>query len=190
MELESRSRLSVKAPATAAATAMTRSIRLGAVREVISRLTSLAPNTEANTQAVPTTVSTPITTVMAERFTRRLSEIVRPNARLRIGSISGATIMAPITTAVLLLIRPKVAITAEQISSTKKPSDGFDELMRLWCSSSGGTLLSRFSFHSPEMLSKACLIRECIRNACLHRVWPSILVAVPWLSFFLKVSGD
>ena len=184
MELESRSRLSVKAPATAAATAITRSIRLGAVREVISRLTSLAPKTDANTQAVPTTVSTPIATVIAERFTRRLSAIVRPNARLRIGSISGATIMAPITTAVLLLIRPSVAITAAQTSSTKKPSDGFDELMRLWRTSSAGTLLSRFSCHSPESLSKACLIRECIRNDCLDQVWRSAPLSSLLLSFF------
>jgi hypothetical protein len=70
-------------------------------------------------------------TVMAERFTNLLSEMARPKARLRIGSINGATIMAPITTAVLLEINPSVAITAEQISSKKKPSVGRDEAMRL-----------------------------------------------------------
>jgi hypothetical protein len=70
-------------------------------------------------------------TVMAERFTNLLSEMARPKARLRIGSIKGATIMAPITTAVLLEINPSVAITAEQISSKKKPSVGREEAMRL-----------------------------------------------------------
>ena len=70
-------------------------------------------------------------TVIADRFTKRLSAIESPKARLRIGSISGATIMAPITTAVLLEINPSVAITSEQISSKKKPSVGREEAIRL-----------------------------------------------------------
>jgi hypothetical protein len=44
--------------------------------------------------------------------------------------MSGATIMAPITTAALFEISPSVAITAEEISKTKKPRDGFDEAIR------------------------------------------------------------
>ena len=100
------------------------------MRAVISRFTSLAPNNEARIQAVPTTVATPISTVIADRFTSRLSAMLSPKARLRIGSINGATIMAPITTAVLLEIRPRVAITAEQISSKKNPREGLEEAMR------------------------------------------------------------
>ena len=130
IELDRRSRVMVKAPATAAATAITRSIRFGAVRAVISRFTSLAPNNEARIQAVPTTVAMPISTVIADRFTSRLSAMLSPKARLRMGSINGATIMAPITTAVLLEIRPRVAITAEQISSKKNPREGLEEAMR------------------------------------------------------------
>jgi len=38
--------------------------------------------------------------------------------------------MAPITTAVLLEINPKVAMTAEHMSRTKKPREGFEEAMR------------------------------------------------------------
>ena len=51
-------------------------------------------------------------------------------SQLRMGSISGATIMAPITTAVLLEISPRLAITAELIRRMKKPSDGLDEAIR------------------------------------------------------------
>ena len=131
-ELDSLSRVMLKDPATAAATATPRSIRFGAVREVISRFTSLTSSSEASSAAVATTVITPITTVSSERFASLLLLIESANARLRIGSISGATIMAPITTAVLLAISPRVAITAAHSSSTKKPSDGFDEAIRAW----------------------------------------------------------
>ena len=62
---------------------------------------------------VPTTAATPNVTVTAERRINLPSLTARPKARLRIGSIKGATIMAPITTAVLLEINPKVAMTAE-----------------------------------------------------------------------------
>ncbi|CAI8323759.1 MAG: Uncharacterised protein [Synechococcus sp. MIT S9220] len=119
-------------PATAAATAMPRSIRLGAVREVISRFTSLTSRRDASSAEVATTVITPITTVSSERFASLLLLMESANARLRIGSISGATIMAPITTAVLLAISPSVAITAAQSSRTKNPREGFDDAMRAW----------------------------------------------------------
>ena len=46
------------------------------------------------------------------------------------GSINGATIMAPITTAVLLEISPRLAITAELIRRMKKTSDGLDVVIR------------------------------------------------------------
>ena len=59
------------------------------------------------------------------------------------GSISGATIMAPMTTAVLLEINPRVAITAELIRRIKKPSEGLDDAIRASYSSVRGTRLSR-----------------------------------------------
>jgi hypothetical protein len=45
---------------------------------------------------------------------------------LRIGFIRGATIIAPIITAVLLANRPKVAIAEAQISKKKKLKEGID----------------------------------------------------------------
>ena len=65
-------------------------------------------------------------TVVEERRISLPSLVANPNDRLRMGSISGATIMAPITTAVLLEIRPRVAIAAELTSNKKKLVDSFD----------------------------------------------------------------
>ena len=80
--------------------------------------------------AVPTTAKTPKPIVTAERQINFPSLTANPKAKLRMRSISGATIMAPITTAVLFEISPRVAITAELISRMKKPSDGLDEAIR------------------------------------------------------------
>ena len=88
------------------------------------------PSPKLSNDAVPTTANTPKPTVTAERRINRPSLTAKPKARLRMGSISGATIMAPITTAVLLEISPRVAITAELIRRMKKPSDGLDEAIR------------------------------------------------------------
>ena len=79
---------------------------------------------------VPTTAITPKQTVTAERRINFPSLTAKPKARLRIGSMRGATIMAPMTTAVLLETSPRVAITAELISRMKKPSDGLEEAIR------------------------------------------------------------
>ena len=130
MELDRRSRVIENEPATAAATAIPRSIRFGDVRPMISDCTLLMPRIRLSKAAVPTTATTPKVTVTADRRISLPSLTARPKARLRIGSIKGATIMAPITTAVLLEIRPRVAITAELMSSTKKPRDGFEDAMR------------------------------------------------------------
>lgn len=97
---------------------------------MISDCTLLIPSIRLSREAVPTTAATPNITVTAERRINLPSLTARPKARLRIGSIKGATTMAPITTAVLLEINPKVAMTAEQTSSTKKPREGFEEAMR------------------------------------------------------------
>ena len=130
MEFDSRSRVIENDPATAAATAMPRSIRFGDVRAVISDCTWPMPSSRLRIADVLTTAITPRLTVTADRRISCPSLNAKPKARLRIGSINGATIIAPITTAVLLEISPRVAITAELISSTKKPSEGFDEAMR------------------------------------------------------------
>ena len=68
----------------------------------------------------------PVKTVIEDRRISLPSLVANPNDRLRMGSISGATIMAPITTAVLFEIKPSVAIAAELTSSTKKLMDSFD----------------------------------------------------------------
>ena len=94
--------------------------------------------------------------VTAERRINRPSLTAKPKARLRMGSISGATIMAPITTAVLLEISPRVAITAELIRRMKKPSDGLDEAIRASYSSVRGTRLSRWTAQCPDRLSSNC----------------------------------
>ena len=96
------------------------------MRPVISDCTWLMPSPQVSNDPVPTTANTPKPMVTAER------RINGPSltAKLRIGSIKGATIMAPITTAVLLEISPRVAITAELIRRKNKPSDGLDEAIR------------------------------------------------------------
>ena len=113
-------------PATAAAMAMPRSIKLGDVRPLISDCTWLMPSPKLMNAAVPITARTPKPMVTAERRINFPSLTARPKARLKMGSISGATIMAPITTAVLLEISPRLAITAELIRRMKKPSDGLE----------------------------------------------------------------
>ena len=117
-------------PATAAAMAMPRSIRFGDVRPVISDCTWLMPSPQLSNDAVPITANTPKPTVTAERRINFPSLTAKPKAKLRMGSINGATIMAPMTTAVLLEISPRVAITAELIRRMKKPSDGLDDAIR------------------------------------------------------------
>ena len=130
IELDNCLRVIENDPATAAAMAMPRSIRLGDVRPVISDCTWLMPSPKLINAAVPITARTPKPMVTAERRINFPSLTAKPKARVRMGSISGATIMAPITTAVLLEISPRLAITAELIRRMKKPSDGLDEAIR------------------------------------------------------------
>ena len=110
--------------------AMPRSIRFGDVRPVISDCTWLMPSPQLSNDAVSITANTPKPTVTAELRINFPSLIAKPKAKLRMGSINGATIMAPMTTAVLLEISPRVAITAELIRRMKKPSDGLDDAIR------------------------------------------------------------
>ena len=107
-------------PATAAGMAITRSIRFGDVRPVISYCTWLMPSPTLSNDAVPTTANTPKPMVTVERRINFPSLTAKPKARLRMGSIKGATIMALITTAGLLEISPRMAITAELIRRMKK----------------------------------------------------------------------
>ena len=88
------------------------------------------PSPQLINDAVPTTANTPNPIVTAERQINLPSLTAKPKAKLRMGSIRGATIMAPMTTAVLLETNPRVAITAELIRRMKKPSDGLDEAIR------------------------------------------------------------
>jgi len=53
--------------------------------------------------------------------------VLTPKAPLRMGFISGAAILAPITTAMLSASNPRVAIIVAAISSTKKPKLGSDD---------------------------------------------------------------
>jgi hypothetical protein len=55
-----------------------------------------------------------------ERHRRLVQPITRATARARIGSMSGATSMAPMTTAVELAWSPKAAISTEKLSSQRK----------------------------------------------------------------------
>ena len=52
--------------------------------------------------------------------------VERPKARLTIGSINGATIIAPITVAALFSIKPTVAMMVEMINRTKNSRFGCD----------------------------------------------------------------
>ena len=117
-------------PATAVAMSITRSIRFGDMRPVISDCTWLMPSPQLSNDAVPTTANTPQPRVTAERRINCPSLTAKPKARLRMGPINGSTIMALITTAVLLEISPRMAITADLIRRIKKPSEGLDEAIR------------------------------------------------------------
>ena len=111
MEFDSCLRVIANDPA-AAAIAIPRSIRFMEVRPVISDCTWLMPSPQLSNDAVPITANTPKPTVTAERRINFPSLTAKPKAKLRMGSINGATIMAPMTTAVLLEITLRVAITA------------------------------------------------------------------------------
>ena len=130
MEFDNCLRVIENDPATAAAMAIPRSIMFGEVRPVISDCTWLMPSPQLISDAVPITAITPKLIVTAERRINFPSLTAKPKAKLRMGSINGATIMAPMTTAVLLEISPRVAITAELIRRMKKPSDGLDDAIR------------------------------------------------------------
>ena len=105
--------------------------------------------------AVITTTPVPMIKVTNDRRINRLLAIDIPYAMLKIGFINGATIMAPITTAVLLAMSPNVAIIVEVISKTKKPKEGKEFAMRSSSSTSIGTGCSKKIDHCPVSKSKA-----------------------------------
>ena len=106
IEFDNCLRVIEKDPATAAAMAMPRSIRLEDVRPVICDCTWLMPSPKLINAAVPITARTPKPMVTAERRINFPSLTAKPKARLRMRSISGAD------------------------QKMKKPSDGLDEAIR------------------------------------------------------------
>ena len=73
-----------------------------------------------NSQARKITAAAPARTMPTERSRLGLSARTMARTMPRIGVISGATIMAPMTVAVESLITPAVAITADSRSSIQK----------------------------------------------------------------------
>ena len=72
-----------------------------------------------------TTINVPIAIRVIDCLMSFLLCVDIPKARLMIGSINGAIIIAPITTAALLSIRPTVAMMVEMMSKTKNSRLGF-----------------------------------------------------------------
>lgn len=83
---------------------------VGAVRESISALMPRVKGRRPTRKAMPTTTTTPIPSARRERFWRDGEPRTIPSERPRIGPISGAMIIAPMTTAVLFARRPKAAM--------------------------------------------------------------------------------
>ena len=155
IELAIRLRVRENAPAIPAAIATSRSIRFGDVRASISEPKTLTGMHAVINAAVITTTPVPMIKVTNDRRINRLLAIDIPYAMLKIGFINGATIMAPITTAVLLAMSPNVAIIVEVISKTKKPKEGNEFAMRSSSSTSIGTGFSKKIDHCPVSKSKA-----------------------------------
>jgi hypothetical protein len=85
----------------------------------------------------------PSTVVSPERRNKAQLAVAIANERLRIGFIKGATIMAPIITAELLVISPRVAIIDARAIRKKNPNEGIDPAVRDLASSSAGTFGSK-----------------------------------------------
>jgi hypothetical protein len=81
--------------------------------------------------------------VNPERNNKVQLAVAIANEALRIGFINGATIMAPIMTAELLVISPRVAIIDARARRKKNPNEGIDPAVRDFASSSAGTLCSK-----------------------------------------------
>ena len=82
-------------------------------------------------QDVPITRRQPINIVNKDLVVIVRFEIAIPNAMLKIGSINGATIIAPMITSELFAKRPNVAIAAALISSTRYATDNLEAVSRL-----------------------------------------------------------
>jgi hypothetical protein len=85
----------------------------------------------------------PNTVVSPERKNKAQLPVEVANERLRIGFISGATIMAPIITAELFVISPRVTFIDASVRRKKNPNEGIDPAVRDLASSSAGTLCSK-----------------------------------------------
>lgn len=130
IEFEILARVNENDPAIAAAIATPKSIRLGVIRFQTSLLTWAISIILAIVQDVPITRRQPINIVNKDLVVIVRFEIAIPNAMLKIGSINGATIIAPMITAELFAKRPNVAIAAALISSTRYATDNLEAVSR------------------------------------------------------------
>jgi hypothetical protein len=120
---ETSSRASAKAPTAPVASAAIRSTSRGEMRPATWLLVSAVTPTAVsfpNRKASPTTSSAPPTTSATERARFCVSPMVTESTVPRIGVMSGATIIAPITVAVESPTIPAAAMTAESASSVQK----------------------------------------------------------------------
>ena len=109
-------------PTAPVAKAATRSTMRGVIRAATWPLVAATTGYGTNrpiSHPMATTAAAPATTKMTHRRTLARSASTTPRTIPRIGVISGATIMAPITVAVESLTTPADAITAASGSSSQ-----------------------------------------------------------------------
>ncbi len=107
------------APAIPEARATARSSRVGWVWAIISSVSSLKGDRTPMKAAMMTASATPLNTASMESRSSRTSLSTSPSEKAKMGDISGATSMAPMTTDPLLRSRPRVAIMHDRTISTK-----------------------------------------------------------------------
>ena len=120
---ETSSRTRAKAPTRPVASAATRSMRSGLTREATSELvaaTTGSGTSSPSRKPIATTSAAPARTVVTPRTIRDRSARTTARAVPRIGVISGATIIAPITVASESATTPAPAMIAASVSSTQK----------------------------------------------------------------------
>ena len=122
-------RISANAPTAPVASAATRSMSRGATRPatwLLVAATTGSSTSRPSAKPIATTVAIPATTSRTPTTTWRRSARTSPTAVPRIGVISGATIIAPITVAVESATTPAPAITADRTSSTQNAERAAD----------------------------------------------------------------
>ncbi len=120
---ETSARTRAKAPTRPVASAPTRSMRSGLTREATSEFvaaTTGSGTSSPSRKPTATTSAAPASTVVTPRTIRARSARTTARAVPRMGVISGATIMAPITVASESATIPEPAMIAASVSSTQK----------------------------------------------------------------------